>query len=821
MRILALRGMAVFEAQGVYIAFLLLLVALSAIWALAWWFTRRTLELARQGEERYRSIFTGTSVGIVLIDADGRMLEFNQAWALTLGYEAETLRKMKWQDIPAPAERVANWAAVERLLKGELQRLELEMSFHHHDGSLRWADLNLSRVADVGGRTRVLCAALDITSRRKSEEELKQSQERLAHQLKFQELLLDSIPLPVFVKDSSGRYIALNQAFCRFLGKDGGEIRGRTVYEIAPSDLARVYHQADLDLMQRGGKQVYETSVETKEEGRRQVMFHKAVFTLPDGKVGGIIGLVLDITDRKALEEKLSLAKERAESSVRSRTEFLAVMSHEIRTPMNGLMGMIQLLESSELSPRQQNFIRIMRGSCEALLALLDDILDATKLDTGHFVFERIDFDLKHLVENLGQLMSVRAEEKGLTFGVEIPPAIGWVKGDPGRLRQILLNLVGNAVKFTQSGGVKIKLEVPEESDGNQMIRFSVIDTGIGIPEASLKSIFAPFTQADSSIARRFGGTGLGLAIAKRLVEGMGGVIGASSRPGEGSVFHFMLPFLTGEPGQAETSIARRLPTGLAVMVVDDVEINRLVAGGLLELDGHKVIHAASGEEALAKLVGQPVDVVFMDLLMPEMDGYETARRIRALPVDQLARLPILAMTANVHHSDRERAEAAGMNGFLPKPLNLNDIRATLSSLSAGGGGARPMGAPDQTSLEAASLLDQEKLALWFSTFGADKLKELIGTYRTSSADNFRGLSAALDAKDVSQVGRVAHKIAGAAANLGFSALYRQGISAENAAKGGQDAEALHLAQAMADIQAQSWQALELWLAKAQSEGQG
>ncbi|CAA6604759.1 putative Multi-sensor hybrid histidine kinase [Rhodospirillaceae bacterium LM-1] len=813
--------MAVFEAQGVYIVFLLLLVALSAIWVVAWWFTRRTLELARQGEERYRGIFTGTSVGIVLIDAEGRLLEFNQAWAMTLGYDAETLRKMKWQDIPAPAERVANWAAVEKLLKGELQRLELEMSFHHQDGSLRWADLNLSRVAGVGGRVQVLCAALDITSRRKTEEDLKHSQEHLAQQLKFQELLLDSIPLPVFVKDSSGRYIALNQAFCRFLGKDGGEIRGRTVYEIAPSDLARIYHQADLDLMQRGGKQVYETSVETKEEGRRQVMFHKAVFTLPDGRVGGIIGLVLDVTDRKALEEKLSLAKEKAESSARSRTEFLAVMSHEIRTPMNGLMGMIQLLESSELTQRQQNFIRIMRGSCEALLALLDDILDATKLDTGHFVFERIDFDLKHLVENLGQLMSVRAEEKGLTFGIEIPPAIGWVKGDPGRLRQILLNLVGNAVKFTQSGGVKIKLDTPEETNGNLMIRFSVIDTGIGIPESSLKSIFTPFTQADSSIARRFGGTGLGLAIVKRLVEGMGGVVGASSRPGEGSVFHFMLPFSMGEAGQPETSIARRLPSSLAVMVVDDVEINRLVAGGLLELDGHKVIHAASGEEALAKLAVEPVDIVLMDLLMPEMDGYETARRIRALPVDRLARMPILAMTANVHHSDRERAESAGMNGFLPKPLNLNDIRAALGALLAGNKGAESLCAPAHKKGEDTDLLDQEKLALWFSTFGADKLKDLIGTYRSSSADNFRSLSAALDVKDVSLVGRVAHKIAGAAANLGFSALHRQGIKAENAAKAGRDVDALSLGGDMAEIQAQSWQALELWLAKAQSEVQG
>jgi PAS domain S-box-containing protein len=804
------------EAEGLYAIVALFLLALALSWAVAWWFGRQTLDIARQGEERYRGIFSSASMGIVLIDAEGKLVEFNQAWIQMLGYQPEQLRGLNWQDIPVPEERTSNWALIERLMRGELQRFEADMSFRRQDGVLRWADLNLSRLTDVGGKVLVLCLALDVTDRREAEEELRQSRTRITDQLHFQELLLDSIPLPVFVKDRTGRYIALNQAFCAFLGKTVEQIRARTVYEIAPSDLARVYHQADLDLMQRGGKQVYETEVMTSDGNRRQVVFHKAVFKSRDGGTGGIIGLIIDITERKELEERLSLAKDEALAAVQSRTEFLAVMSHEIRTPMNGLMGMVQLLENACQGEREKSYIRIMRASSEALLALLDDILDVSKLDTGRFVFENIDFDLPRLVDSLCQLMSARAQEKGLSFSLDLPAGLGWVKGDPGRLRQILLNLIGNAIKFTENGGVKVKLDVPEEQSGKAVIRFSVIDTGVGIPDTALHRIFEPFTQADSTISRRFGGTGLGLAIAKRLVEGLGGVISATSRPGEGSVFYFMLPFEKGNPGTQAVSKEGAYPLHLSVLVVDDVEINRLVAGGLLGLDGHRVSFAASGEEALEKLAQDSFDVVLLDLLMPGMDGYEVAKRVRTLPVNQVSNVPILAMTANVHQTDRERAMASGMNGFLPKPLNLKEMRSVLAELLAGRmAGSLPGGEDDGGEVP---LLDEEKLSMWFATFGEGKMRELIGTYRSSSAESFRLLLAALAAKDVAQMGRIAHKIAGSAANLGFSALHRQGLDAENAAKNGEDAKALQLGQAMSDIQARSWHALEDWLAKAESQ---
>ncbi|MDK9719607.1 MAG: PAS domain S-box protein [Rhodospirillales bacterium] len=803
--------------ESAYAVFLLFLVVLAAAWVGAWWFARRTLDLARQGEERYRGIFSAASVGIVLFDAEGRILEFNQAWPQILGYDAKAIKGFNWHDIPEPDERGGHWALVQRLLAGELQRAETEISFRRENGALCFADLSLSCLLDPSGVARILCVALDITAKRLAEEELKQSRQRIADQLAFQELLLDSMPLPVFVKDSTGRYVALNSAFCAFLGKPGDQIRGRTVYEIAPGELAHIYHQADLDLMRRGGKQVYEAEVETKEEGRRHVVFHKAVFQALDGAVGGIVGVILDITDRITLEQKLAEAKDSAEAAVKVRTEFLAVMSHEIRTPMNGLMGMVQILENSGLPERELNYVRVMRASSEALLALLDDILDVTKLDNERFVFERIDFDLTDLAQSLGQLMSARAEEKGLNFSVELPPGLGWVRGDPGRLRQILLNLIGNAVKFTEKGGVKVKLDVPEENQGRMIVRFQVIDTGVGVPDAALGSIFEPFRQADSSIARRFGGTGLGLAIVKRLVEGMGGQVSASSKAGEGSVFHFMLPFERGRPGTSAEGRAGTYPTDLSILVVDDVEINRMVAEGLLSLDGHRVIHAASGEEALDKLAKASFDVILLDLLMPVMDGYDVAKRVRRLPVSQAAKVPILAMTANVHQADRDRALASGMNGFLPKPLNLKEIRSVLTSVLSGRQGAAPEDGPagDET-----ALLDEAKLALWFGTFGASKLRDLIGTYRSSSAENFRNLHAALASRDAAQMGRVAHKIAGAAANLGFSALHRQGLNAESAAKKGEEAKALRLGDAMAEIQARSWEALESWLAKAE-EGAG
>jgi PAS domain S-box-containing protein len=801
------------EAEGYYVAAVLFLLALALSWAGAWWYARQTLELARQGEERYRGIFSAASLGIVLIEKDGSLAEFNRAWIDLLGYPSQELKNLKWQDIPEPEMRAANWALIERLLEGSLMRAETEIVLRRRDGGLRWVDLSLSRLYDGGGRLRVLCLALDVTEKKSAEDELNKSRHKIEDQLHFQELLLDAIPLPIFVKDATGRYIALNRAFSVFLGKSAEQIHGRTVYEIAPGDLARIYHQADLDLMQRGGKQVYETAVETS-DGRRQVIFNKAVFQSREGGAGGIVGVILDITDRKNLEETLSQAKERAEQAVRARTEFLAVMSHEIRTPMNGLMGMIQLLENTSQGEREKNYIRVMHASSQALLALLDDILDVSKLDAGHFSFERIDFDLPKLVESLCQLMSARAEEKGLSFSLDMSEGLGWVKGDPGRLRQILLNLIGNAIKFTEKGGVKVKLDIPESKDDGLTVRFQVIDTGVGIASNALTTVFEPFAQADSSIARRFGGTGLGLAIAKRLVEGLGGVISATSRPGEGSVFYFLLSFERGgEDARDAGGVPERLEN-LSILVVDDVEINRLVAGGLLELDGHRVGFASNGEEALAMLAQGNYDVMLLDLLMPGMDGYEVAKRVRTLPVSHVSMVPILAMTANVHPADRERAEASGMNGFLPKPLNLKELRAVLAQVLAGGRAEGGATAPEGQ----APLLDEEKLKLWFKTFGSGKLRELIGTYRSSSAESFRNLNASLAVKDVAQMGRVAHKIAGSAANLGFSALHRQGLDAENAAKKGDDGKALSLGASMADIQARSWQALEAWLAKAESE---
>lgn len=791
----------------------LFLVVLSATMAGAWWLANQALDVARQGEERYRGVFSGASVGIVLVGGDGRILDCNAAWAQILERPVEEIKMSNWRDVPSAADQAGHWDIFRQVLSGRLAPRQTELTFEAPRGGTKYIDLGLSRLPLEKGEVGILCVAIDITARRMAENHLRQSELKLFRQLKLQEALIDAMPLPVFVKDAEGRYSLLNQAFSDFLGKPAEEIRGRTVYEIAPGDLARVYHQADLDLMRRGGKQIYETVVEAKDSGRRQVVFHKAVFQAPEGDPGGIIGVVLDVTERKALEESLLQAKDSAEKSVRARTEFLAVMSHEIRTPMNGLMGMVQLLEKAELLDREKNFIRVMRSSCEALLALLDDILDVTKLDTGHFVYERIDFDLPNLVDSLGQLMSARAREKGLNFAIEVPEGLGWVKGDPGRLRQILLNLIGNAIKFTDRGGVKVKLERVGEGSGKTTVRFQVIDTGIGIPDESLPGIFEPFSQAEASISRRFGGTGLGLAIVKRLVEGMGGTVGASSKPKEGSVFHFQLPFEAGLSGLVSSGTDADYPKNLSVLVVDDVEINRMVAEGLLELDGHRVSFAVSGEEAMSKIASERFDVVLLDLLMPGIDGYEVAKRIRNLPAEGAASTPILAMTASVNHADRDRAQASGMNGFLPKPLNLKDIRGQLNQVLRG-----LSGLPDHgVETRMTTLLDEEKLALWLGTFGDAKLRELIGTYRTSSAENFRNLSEALALKDAHQMGRIAHKIAGAAANLGFAALHRQGLAAETAAKNGDVGRALRLGGEMAEIQASSWLALEKWLARSES----
>ncbi len=399
--------------------------------------------------------------------------------------------------------------------------------------------------------------------------------------------------------------------------------------------------------------------------------------------------LVEEVAERRRVEAELSRARQAAEAASEAKGAFLANMSHEIRTPMNAIVGMSQLALQLELDDKAHNYVRKVAEAATSLLRIINDVLDFSKIEAGKLELERIPFSLEEVLEALHGLLVLKAEEKGLALRVERDPAIPVrLLGDPARLRQVLLNLASNAVKFTDRGEVVLSVRRLSQDREGVSLAVSVRDTGIGMSAEQCAQLFQSFHQADSSTSRRYGGTGLGLAISQRLVAAMGGRIDVSSAPGVGTVFHFSLRF--GVPRDAlqaqipETHrVLAQVPTagqlaGLRLLLVEDNDLNQELATALLEAVGVSVDVVANGEAALSQLdTDAAYAAILMDCQMPGMDGYEATRRIRADP--RLAHLPVIAMTANVMSADRERALAAGMNDYVSKPINVAQLYTTIA----------------------------------------------------------------------------------------------------------------------------------------------
>ena len=520
-------------------------------------------------------------------------------------------------------------------------------------------------------------------------------------------------------------------------------------------------HSGEYRIVRRDGTQ---RDVFTRFEAERSI----------DGAITGTFGVVQDITERKRAEREQTSLREAAEQANRAKSNFLAAMSHEIRTPMNGVIGMNALLLETDLTSQQRKLAETVRYSADALLTILDDILDVSKLEEGRIELEEVNFDLAPLVQKAVELLASRAEQKSLSLTAEIGAVDSSAfRGDPTRLRQILLNLLANAIKFTERGGVAISVRGMPLAAERTRLRFEIHDTGIGIPAAAGAKLFAPFVQADPSITRRFGGTGLGLSISKKLVELMDGRIGFADRLGGGTVFWFEVTLrnaasVEGDPDGSETVHGAGPAAAISgrILLAEDNKVNVEVATLILEGAGYTVDVAADGFEAVAAIRRHDYSLILMDMQMPGMDGISATREIRAFEGSG-KRVPIVAMTANAMADDHRRCLEAGMDDYVSKPITPAQLRETAARWLEGRSLPATVNSIALVAIEALPVIEQEVVDSIRSCMDRSTFSSLVKIYIAQAEEQSQQFQLWRSSLPLGEIGDEAHKIISSAGALG------------------------------------------------------
>ena len=633
----------------------------------------------KESEERFRAIVENTQEWLWARDLEGVTTFSNPAIESVLGYGVEEILGVPISNFIHPEDYEEFADLVPDLVAEKRGWTGLVVRWRHKAGEYRFVESNATPVLDAAGEVAGFRGAdRDITDRIRAQRELRESEERYR-------VLIETVQEGLaYIAPEGGVVTFCNRAYAEILGYSSpDEVVGRSFLDhVNPEDLEKIEDQREMRA--RGVSSAYEVTVTAADGTEKVLSATGAPLFRSDGSYGGAVQTIVDTTGRKRYEQGLEQARIAAEAANRAKSDFLANMSHEIRTPMNGVIGMTDLLIDTDLSEEQREYAEIVRRSGENLLAIINDILDFSKVEAGHMRIEILDFDLRASVEDTASLLAEKAQAKGLELANVVEPGLPTaLRGDPGRIRQVLTNLLGNAVKFTDSGEVVLRVGLAEERPDAVVVRFEVSDTGIGMTEEQMGRLFRSFTQADASTTRRYGGTGLGLAISKRLVELMGGEIGVDSEPGEGSTFFFTLP-LAKQVEPRERPRPMRDLRGLRVLVVDDNATNRRVLREQLsswETDDSAAEDGTRGLQMAREAAeeGRPYAVAILDMQMPGMDGMQLARELRTDPATAGMRLVLL--TSMGYRGEDDEARRSGIDAYLTKPVRQSELYDVVSTV--------------------------------------------------------------------------------------------------------------------------------------------
>jgi PAS domain S-box-containing protein len=717
----------------------------------------RLAEVIAASRQGYRDLIDSLDHLIFTMSLEGEFRAVNQRISQMLGLPFSELvghRIDEFFDEPRleHAKESIAWFEEKRSWTGTVRaRMKKTGAVHYFECVLQ-AMVKDGKVVGASGLAR------DVTAQRESE-------------TRFTELF-ETLQEGVYFCDPEGKLLDVNPAMVRMLGYAHRD-------ELVGQNIGRLYFDGPENpfperVQMRNSSQLMREITLRRKDGAPVICIDNSnAICDASGRLIRHQGTLVDITVRKRSEGELQQAKEAAEAANQAKSAFLAHMSHEIRTPMNAVIGMTELALDTELTKDQREYLTMVRDSAGSLLTLINDILDFSKIEAGKLDLDSTDFSLRKGIQEMARILGVRARQKGLELSIDIPDDVpDALLGDPSRLRQILSNLVDNAIKFTQRGSVALKIEKESQSDGDVCLHFSVTDSGIGIPRDKQLLIFEAFAQADTSTTRKYGGTGLGLSISARLVRMMSGKIWVESETSRGSVFHFTARFglqkqTRGAHFAAGSGAAiRRGPSDgrqeLQILLVEDNTINQVLAQRLIHKWGHKLAVAGNGREALAALEKEKFDLILMDVQMPEMSGIEVTAAIREKEKGSGEHIPIIATTASAMKEDRERCLAAGMDAYISKPIEREVLLEAIQALT----GLPKEGKSSEAGARAHDPVFDAAAALESLEGDSELLHEIAGIFLAEAPQHMEKIRAAVADRDPQLLERAAHGLKGAAANL-------------------------------------------------------